>query len=105
MSSGTLRFILQKVTGPGTVFLELGGEIIERQLGSGESLRVDPGHLAIYEPTVDFGIELVPGIKHVLFGGEGLFFASLKGPGRVWLQSMPVSVLAGSLARYLRGRG
>ena len=94
-------FILQKLTGPGTAFVELGGEITEYELQPGQTLKVDTGHLAMYEPTVNFDIETVSGIKNILFGGEGLFFARVDGPGKVWLQSMPISNLAGKIAQYI----
>lgn len=94
-------FILQKVTGPGLVFLEIAGEVRDYQLQPGQKMKVDPGHIALYEPTVDYSIERVKGFKNVLFGGEGLFLATLGGPGKIWLQSMPLANLAGKLARYM----
>jgi uncharacterized protein (TIGR00266 family) len=94
-------FILQKVTGPGVVFLEVPGEAREYILSSGEKISVDPGHIAIFEPTVDYDIERVKGVKNVFFGGEGLFLATLKGPGKIWLQSLPLSNLAAKLSRYM----
>jgi len=98
-------FILQKVTGPGLVFLEIAGEVREYTLQPGEVMKVDPGHIALYEPTVDYSIARVKGVTNILFGGEGLFLASLTGPGRVWLQSMPLSNLASKLARYIPSKG
>jgi len=98
-------FILQKLTGPGTAFVELAGEITEYELQPGQELKVDTGHIAMYQPSVDFDIETVKGIKNILFGGEGLFLARLRGPGKVWLQSMPVVNLAGKIARYLPSKG
>ncbi len=94
-------FILQKVTGPGLVFVEIAGEVRDYTLTPGQAMKVDPGHIALYQPTVDYSIETVKGVKNILFGGEGLFLATLRGPGRIWLQSMPLSNLAGKLARYL----
>jgi len=94
-------FVLQKVTGPGRVFLEIAGEVREYTLESGQVMKVDPGHIALYEPAVNYDIQRVKGVKNILFGGEGLFLASLKGPGKIWLQSMPLSNLAGKLVRYL----
>jgi len=94
-------FILQKVTGPGTVFLEIPGEVREYQLAAGETMRVDPGHIAVFEPTVRYDISRVKGVSNILFSGEGLFLATLTGPGRVWLQSLPLSNLAGKLAKYM----
>ena len=98
-------FILQKLTGPGTAFVELDGEITEYELQPGQMLKVDTGHLAMYQPTVNFDIVTVSGIKNVLFGGEGLFLAQVSGPGKVWLQSMPAINLAGRLARYMPSKG
>lgn len=94
-------FVLQKLTGPGLAFAEIAGELREYTLQAGQVMRVDPGHIALYEPTVDYDIERVKGVKNILFGGEGLFLATLKGPGKIWLQSMPLSNLAGKLAPYL----
>jgi uncharacterized protein (TIGR00266 family) len=94
-------FILQKVTGPGTVFLDLSGEVIEKDLGPGERLRVHAGHIGMQEPSVSTDITMVGGFRNVIFGGEGLFLAALTGPGKVWLQSMPVMNLAEEIARYL----
>jgi uncharacterized protein (TIGR00266 family) len=94
-------FILQKVTGPGKAFLEVPGEVVEYNLQSGQKMRVDPGHIAAFEPSVDYDITMVKGVSNVLFGGEGLFLATLTGPGRIWLQTMTLPNLAGKLARYL----
>ncbi|MBN1934524.1 MAG: TIGR00266 family protein [Anaerolineae bacterium] len=98
-------FVLQKVTGPGTVFLEVAGEVREYDLKAGQVMKVDPGHLALYEPTVNYDITMVKGVANMLFGGEGLFLATLTGPGKVWLQSLPLSNLAQKLARYLPSKG
>lgn len=87
-------FILQKLEGDGLAFAHAGGCIIERQLGAGESLRLDTGCLVGFEQSVSYDIQTVPGIKTALFGGEGLFFALLTGPGKVWIQSLPFSRLA-----------
>ncbi len=87
-------FIMQKLDGDGMAFMHSGGTIAERQLAPGEVLRVDTGCLVAYEPTVDFDIQYVGKIKTALFGGEGLFLATLQGPGKVWLQSLPFSRLA-----------
>ena len=93
-------FILQKFTGTGIVFLEIDGEVIEHDLQPGEKLLVDPGHIAAMEGSVDFDIERVKGAKNILFG-EGLFFARLQGPGKVWIQTMPLSKLAEALIPFL----
>src|SRR5262245_34757729 len=90
-------FILERLTGDGWAFVNAGGTMEERTLGPGELLRVDTGCIVAFQPTVDYDIEMVRGIKSMLFGGEGLFFATLRGPGKVWLQSLPLSRLAGRL--------
>jgi uncharacterized protein (TIGR00266 family) len=95
-------FIMQKISGPGTVFVEIDGEVMEHTLGAGEILKVDTGYVAMLEPSVSFDIEMVKGgVKNVLFGGEGLFMTTLKGPGRVWLQTMPIQTVAGALIPFL----
>jgi uncharacterized protein (TIGR00266 family) len=93
-------FILQKVTGPGWVFLDLSGEVVEKDLGSGEVLLVHVGHVGVQDPSVEFSVSMVKGFRNVLFGGEGLFLATLRGPGRVFLQSMPVINLAEEIFRH-----
>ncbi len=98
-------FILQKVTGPGTVFLEIPGEVREFDLASGEVMRVDPGHIAVFEPSVSYDIAAVKGLKNIFFSGEGLFLATLKGPGKVYLQSLPLANLAAKLAHYIPTKG
>ncbi|HRE08351.1 MAG TPA: TIGR00266 family protein [Opitutaceae bacterium] len=85
-------FIMQRLQGDGLAFLHAGGTLYERQLSAGETLRVDTGCLAAFQPSVDYDIQMVGGVKTALFGGEGLFFATLRGPGKVWLQ--PFSRLA-----------
>lgn len=85
---------MQKLEGDGWVFVHAGGTILEKQLAPGEVLRVDTGCIVAFQPTIDFDIQFVGGIKTALFGGEGLFFATLRGPGHVWLQSLPFSRLA-----------
>lgn len=94
-------FILQRVTGPGTVFLDLSGEVVERDLAPGERLRVVAGHVGVMDPSVSFDIEMVRGVKNILFGGEGLFLATLTGPGHIALQSMPILNLAEEIGRFL----
>ena len=87
-------FILQKVTGPGVAFLEIDGDVIEKDLTPGEILKVDQGYIAAFDPTVEFDITTIKGLKNKFLSGEGFFIATLKGPGKVWLQTMPFSVLA-----------
>ncbi len=94
-------FILQKITGPGTAFLEIPGEVREYTLAPGQVMRIDPGHIAAFEPTVQYDITRVKGLKNILFSGEGLFLATLKGPGKIWLQTLPLPNLAQKLARYM----
>lgn len=94
-------FILQKISGPGKVFLEIIGEVVEYGLKQGQVLKVDPGHIALYQPSVNYDLTRVRGAKNILFGGEGLFLAKLEGPGKVWLQTMPLANLAARLLAYL----
>src|SRR5882672_2600170 len=93
-------FIMEKLEGDGMAFMHAGGYVIEKELQAGEVLKVDTGCLVAYTPSIDFDIEFIRGIKNWMFGGEGLFFAILKGPGKVWLQSLPISRLAGRLVQY-----
>ena len=90
-------FILQRISGDGLAFVHAGGTIIKKDLAAGETLRLDTGCLVAFEPKVNYDIQWVGGFKSALFGGEGLFFATLTGPGRVWLQSLPFSRLAGRM--------
>jgi uncharacterized protein (TIGR00266 family) len=90
-------FILQKIEGQGQAFVHAGGSILSRQLEAGETLRVDTGCIVAFEQQVNYDIQFVGGVKTALFGGEGLFFATLTGPGKVWLQSLPFSRLAGRI--------
>jgi uncharacterized protein (TIGR00266 family) len=87
-------FIMERLQGDGMAFVHAGGTLVERELKPGETLRVDTGCLVALQPSVTYDIQLVGGLKSALFGGEGLFFATLKGPGRIWLQSLPFSRLA-----------
>jgi uncharacterized protein (TIGR00266 family) len=87
-------FIMQRLDGDGMAFVHAGGTLKERVLAPGETLRIDTGCIVAFQPTVDFDIQYVGKIKSALFGGEGLFFATLRGPGKVWLQSLPLSRLA-----------
>ena len=93
-------FILQKITGPGMVFLELDGHVEEYDLSPGEVMKVDTGNVAAFESSVKFDVETVKGIKNVFFGGEGLFLTVLTGPGKIYLQTMPIQNLAGEISRY-----
>jgi uncharacterized protein (TIGR00266 family) len=94
-------FLLQRVGGQGTAWLELSGELILKTLAPGEVLRVHPGHVGAFEASVGFQITTVPGIKNMIFGGDGIFLAVLQGPGQVWLQTLPISRLAHQIAEYI----
>jgi uncharacterized protein (TIGR00266 family) len=98
-------FIMQKLDGDGWVFVQMGGTVVERELKAGEVLHVDTGCLAAYTPSVDFDLEMVRGVKSMFFGGEGVFFARLRGPGKVWIQSLPFSRLAGRMLAAAGGTG
>lgn len=94
-------FIMQKLSGSGTAFVEIDGSTIEKTLAPGERLIADTGYLAVMDGTCSIDIETVKGVKNVLFGGEGLFNTVISGPGRVLLQSMPAAKMAGALGGYL----
>lgn len=94
-------FIMQKVTGPGKVFFEIDGSAIKQTLQPGEMLKVDPGHIAILTLSISLDITMVKGFKNIFFGGEGLFLADLRGPGEVWLQTIPVQSVVKSLMPFL----
>jgi uncharacterized protein (AIM24 family) len=94
-------FLLQRVSGTGTAWIELSGELIVKDLKPGETLRVHPGHVGAFQASVSFDITTVPGIKNMIFGGDGIFLASLTGPGRIWLQTLPISKLAHKLMEYM----
>lgn len=98
-------FIMQKLEGDGWVFVQMGGTLMERDLAPGEELHVDTGCLAAYTPGIDFDVMTAGGVRSVLFGGEGLFFARLRGPGKVWIQSLPFSRLAGRMLAAAGSRG
>lgn len=93
-------FIMQKLEGDGMAFVHAGGTIIEKQLNIGDKLRVDTGCLVAFTSSVDYNIEFVGGIKNTIFGGEGVFFATLQGHGTVWVQSLPISRLASRILAY-----
>lgn len=93
-------FIMQKLEGDGMAFCHAGGHIIERTLNPGETLRVDTGCIVAYTQEIDYDIQFVGGIKNTFFGGEGIFFATLRGPGKVWLQTLPISRLASRVLSY-----
>lgn len=98
-------FIMQRATGPGLVFTELDGEVVEYNLKAGQVLKVDTGYVAMMEPSVKFDVSIVKGFRNILLGGEGLFLARLEGPGRVWLQTMPMTKLANKILQYMPKTG
>jgi uncharacterized protein (TIGR00266 family) len=98
-------FIMQRLEGDGLCFVHAGGTVHPLELQAGQTLRVDTGCIVALQPSVTYDIQLVGGIKTALFGGEGLFFATLTGPGRVWLQSLPLSRLAGRIYKAIPGIG
>ena len=96
-------FLLQKISGYGTAWLELSGEVVMKDLRPGETLRVHPGHVGAFTSGVNFQIARIPGIRNMLFGGDGIFLAALTGPGRVWLQTLPIARLAQQIMEYAPG--
>lgn len=94
-------FILQRLSGSGTAFVEIDGELVEYELKPGQKIVVDTGNVAGFTPGVEMDIQQVPGMKNVLLGGEGLFHTVLTGPGRVWLQTMPIPNVAGAIRPYI----
>ena len=94
-------FFLQKISGQGTAWLELAGDVTEYELKEGQVLKVDPGHIAAFESQVTYDISRVKGLKNMLFGGEGIFLATLTGPGKIWLQSMPIANLVKKIVHTL----
>jgi uncharacterized protein (TIGR00266 family) len=93
-------FIMQKLEGDGMAFVHAGGHVFEKTLAPGEVLKIDTGCVVAYTKDIDFDIQFVGGIKNTIFGGEGLFFATLRGPGKVWVQSLPISRLASRVIAY-----
>ncbi len=93
-------FIMQKLEGDGMTFVHSGGHVMEKELQPGEILKIDTGCIVGFTHTVDYDIQFVGGIKNTIFGGEGLFFAQLKGPGKVWIQTLPISRLASRILQY-----
>lgn len=98
-------FIMQRLDGDGWVFVQMGGTVATRDLQQGEELHVDTGCLAAMTPSIDFDLVRAGNVKSMIFGGEGVFFARLRGPGRVWIQSLPFSRLAGRMVAAAGSRG
>ena len=94
-------FIMQKASGHGIMFAEFDGHVVEYNLEAGQQIVVDTGHLAAMSESCQMDIKTVPGVKNILFGGEGIFNTYITGPGRVWLQTMPISNMASTLAQYI----
>ncbi|RZN63253.1 TIGR00266 family protein [Methanonatronarchaeum sp. AMET6-2] len=94
-------FVLQKLSGDGMAFVEIDGECHTVDLDPGESIKVETGSVGMFEDTVDMSIDRVKGVKNVLFGGEGFFLTTLTGPGKVWLQTMPIQNLTAEMSKYL----
>src|SRR5664279_2931514 len=94
-------FLLQRLSGQGTAWLELSGELVVKDLQPGETLRVHPGHVGAFQSSVSFQVTTVPGIKNMIFGGDGIFLVALTGPGRIWLQTLPIAKLAQAIEKYL----
>jgi uncharacterized protein (TIGR00266 family) len=98
---GGSGFLLQRISGSGMAWLELSGELVMKNLAPGEVLLVHPGHVGAFQASVGFQITMVPGIKNMIFGGDGIFLAVLTGPGTIWLQTLPISRLAHQISEYL----
>jgi uncharacterized protein (AIM24 family) len=96
-------FILQRLEGEGRAWIELSGELTTYTLGAGQTLLVHPGHVGLFESTVQFAMTRIPGIANKIFGGDGFMLVALTGPGQIWLQSLPLPNLAHALAPYLPG--
>lgn len=94
-------FVLQQFTGEGTILTEIDGSVKEIELKEGDVLKVEPGHIAVFESSIQYDIQTVKGFKNIFFGGEGLFMATLKGPGKVWLQTLTAHDMAEKLIPYL----
>jgi uncharacterized protein (TIGR00266 family) len=93
-------FIMQKLEGDGLAFVHAGGHVLKKDLSAGETLKIDTGCIVAFTAGINYDIQMVRGVKNAIFGGEGLFFAVLSGPGTVWLQSLPVSRLASKILSY-----
>ena len=94
-------FIMQRLSGHGTAFIEIDGDLVQYELKPGQKIIVDTGNVAAFDSTVSIDIQKVPGVKNILFGGEGLFHTVLTGPGKIWLQTMPIVSVANSIRPYI----
>lgn len=97
-------FIMQKLSGNGTAFVEIDGSVVEYQLQAGQSMYLDTGYLAMMDESVSMDIEMVKGVKNIFFGGEGMFNTKVTGPGRIWIQTMPISTVASLIAGHITAR-
>ena len=95
---------MQKLSGNGTAFVEIDGSVVEYQLQPGQSMYLDTGYLAMMDETVSMDIEMVKGVKNIFFGGEGMFNTKVTGPGRIWIQTMPISTVASLIAGHITAR-
>jgi uncharacterized protein (TIGR00266 family) len=102
---GGMGFILQKLSGTGRAWIDLSGEVLAFDLQPGQSMRVHPGHVGLFQASVQFTTQRVPGLVNRYFGQDGHHFAIMTGPGRIWLQSMPLAILAGAIAPFLPDEG
>jgi uncharacterized protein (AIM24 family) len=100
-----MGFFLQHLTGEGVAWLELSGEMFTYDLPAGQTIRVHPGHVGAFDETVTFTVGTIPGLANKFFGGNGFFLADLTGPGKVWLQSMSIAMLAAEISEYLPDSG
>lgn len=91
---------MERLDGDGMAFVHSGGYVFERDLLPGELLKIDTGCIVAFTPTINYDIKFIGGIKNTLFGGEGLFYATLRGPGKIWIQSLPISRLAGRILAF-----
>jgi uncharacterized protein (TIGR00266 family) len=96
-------FIMQKLEGDGMAFVHSGGHVIEKELQAGEILKIDTGCIVAFTSNIQYDIQFIGGVKNTLFGGEGVFYAVLRGPGKVWIQTLPISRLAGKILSYGTG--
>ena len=94
-------FILQKYTGNGTLLAQIDGSVVEKELKEGETIKVETGHVALFDSSVTYNVETVKGLSNILFGGEGLFLTTLTGPGKVWLQTLTAQDMANKLSPYI----
>ena len=94
-------FVMQRLSGQGMAFVEIDGECLEYNLGPGQTIKVETGAVGMFEETVQMNIEMVKGVTNMLFGGEGLFLTTLSGPGKIWLQTMPIQGMAAEMSGYL----